>query len=184
MNRWENIIAACKDGNLFAQNRLYDAYAKRLFRLCLRYVPQHADAEEVLMNGFLKIFRSLADFEYRDDKGLEAWMKRIMVNEALMFLRQQKSLPIFAEESSAEHVASFSQPDASVSAEAIYAAILDLPTGYRTVFNLYVMEGYTHDEIASQLGISPGTSKSQLSKARVILQETLKRIGYEHSGTF
>lgn len=183
MNRWENIITACKSGNLFAQNRLYDAFVKRFFRLCLRYVPQHTDAEEVLMNGFLKIFRSLQNFEYRDDQGMEAWMKRIMVNEALMFLRQQKSLPVFADESAADQIAHAERPDASVSAEAIYAAILDLPTGYRTVFNLYVMEGYSHEEIAQQLGISTGTSKSQLSKARQMLQQTLKRIGYEHSGT-
>jgi len=95
MFRWQNVIEMCKDNNRFAQNRLYEAFAGRMFRVCMRYVRDSQDAEEVLMNGFLKFFKSLPDFQYRDDPSLEAWLKRIMVNEALMHLRQQKNMPEF-----------------------------------------------------------------------------------------
>lgn len=181
MNRWQSIIESCKTGNIFAQNRVYDVFSARLYRLCLRYVQQEDDAEEVLMNGFLKFFRSLHEFEYRDDNSLEVWLKRIMVNEALMHLRKQKALPIFADEANAENSLSTEMPDQSLHAKDIYAAIVQLPTGYRMVFNLHAIEGYSHEEIAKQLGISIGTSKSQLSKARAMLQTMLKSIGYEHS---
>ena len=172
----------CRQGNRFAQNRLYEAFANRLFRVCMRYVRHQQEAEEVLMNGFLKFFRGLNTFEYRDDNSLEVWLKRIMVNEALMHLRRQKSLPIFVESNEADEWISAETPRSDLDAEAIYAAILELPTGYRTVFNLYVVEGYTHEEIAKQLNINAGTSKSQLSKARAMLQQKLKNRGYERAG--
>ena len=178
MNQWQNIVEMCKQDNRFAQNRLYDAFAKKLYRVALRYVLHAQDAEEVLMTGFLKFFKGLKNFEYRDDNGLETWLKRIVVNEALMHLRQQKSLPIIEDFHQHEEAISL-KPDYSIDAEAIYAAILELPLGYRTVFNLYVIEGYTHAEIADQLNISEGTSKSQLSKARAALQQLLTQRGYE-----
>ena len=178
MDQWQNIVEMCKQDNRFAQNRLYDAFAKKLYRVALRYVLHAQDAEEVLMTGFLKFFKGLKNFEYRDDNGLETWLKRIVVNEALMHLRQQKSLPIIEDFHQHEEAISL-KPDYSIDAEAIYAAILELPLGYRTVFNLYVIEGYTHTEIADQLNISEGTSKSQLSKARAALQQLLTQRGYE-----
>ena len=182
MKHWQNVIEMCQQGNRFAQNRLYEAFANRLFRVCMRYVRHQQEAEEVLMNGFLKFFRGLNTFEYRDDNSLEVWLKRIMVNEALMHLRRQKSLPVFVESNEADEWISAETPRSDLDAEAIYAAILELPTGYRTVFNLYVVEGYTHEEIAKQLNINAGTSKSQLSKARVMLQQKLKNRGYERAG--
>lgn len=181
MNRWKSIIEACKDGNAFAQNRVFDFFSARLYRLCMRYVLHDAEAEEVLMNGFLKFFRTLSSFEYRDDNSLEVWLKRIMVNEALMHLRKQKALPVFVEETYAQQTESYEIPDQSIQTEAIWSAILQLPAGYRTVFNLYVIEGYSHDEIAKQLGIGTGTSKSQLNKARTMLQTMLKSLGYEQN---
>ncbi len=183
MYRWQKVIEMCKENNRFAQNRLYEGFSGRLFRLCMRYVHRQEEAEEVVMNGFLKFFRGLPDFEYRDDNSLEVWLKRIMVNEALMHLRQRKALPVFTDADETEDLATVYVPHHSIDTEAIYAAILELPTGYRTVFNLYVVEGYTHEEIAKQLNISAGTSKSQLSKARVILQQLLKQRGYEQYGT-
>ena len=182
MNQWQSVVEMCKQGNRFAQNRLYDAFAKKLYRVALRYVPQQEEAEEALMNSFLKFFRGLEQFEYRDDNSLEVWLKRTVVNEALMVLRKQKSLPFFVDSSEAEEISDFDTPDAALNAEAIYAAILELPTGYRTVFNLYAIEGFNHEEIAKQLNISAGTSKSQLSKARKMLQQKLKNVGYERSG--
>lgn len=179
--RWQKVVEMSKENNRFAQNRLYEAFSGRMFRLCMRYIGHEQETEEVLMNGFLKFFRGLPDFEYRDDTGLEAWLKRIMVNEALMHLRQRKALPVFVDVDEAETTAI---PETSaMDAEAIYAAILELPTGYRTVFNLYVLEGYTHEEISKTLNINTGTSKSQLSKARVMLQQLLLQRGYERYGT-
>ncbi|RIV18469.1 sigma-70 family RNA polymerase sigma factor [Fibrisoma montanum] len=176
----QQLIEQCKRGNAFAQKRLFDQYANRLFRVSLRYVRNESDAEEVLMNGFMKVFRSISNFAYRDDNGLEAWLRRIIVNEALQYLRANRSLPLFqSEETAGIQPDSNPLPDMGLDAERIYALIRELPTGYRTVFNLYAIEGYTHREIAEQLSISENTSKSQLSKARALLQQWLTNYGYE-----
>lgn len=176
----KQLIEQCQQGNAFAQKRLFDQYVHRLFRVCLRYVRNEPEAEEVLMNGFLKAFRAIADFTYRDDNGLEAWLRRIVVNEALQYLRANRYLPLFqAEEDAEDQPDSVPLPDTGLDAEHIYALIRELPPGYRTVFNLYAIEGYTHREIAGQLQISENTSKSQLSKARALLQTWLTQYGYE-----
>lgn len=175
----KQLVEQCQRGNAFAQKRLFDQYANRLFRVSLRYVRNEPEAEEVLMNGFLKAFRAIGDFTYRDDNGLEAWLRRIVVNEALQHLRANRHLPIFqADDDAVEQLDPTSLPDAGLDAEQIYALIRELPTGYRTVFNLYAIEGYTHREIAEQLCISENTSKSQLSKARALLQTWLIQYGY------
>ncbi|GAB3772553.1 sigma-70 family RNA polymerase sigma factor [Spirosoma horti] len=176
----KQLVEQCQQGNAFAQKRLFDQFANRLFRVSLRYVRHEPEAEEVLMNGFLKAFRGIGDFSYRDDNGLEAWLRRIVVNEALQFLRANKHLPLFrADEETESQPDPAPLPDAGLDAERIYALIRELPTGYRTVFNLYAIEGYTHREIADQLRISENTSKSQLSKARALLQTWLTKHGYE-----
>ena len=174
MYRWQKVVEMCKENNRFAQNRLYEGFSGRLFRLCMRYVHRQEEAEEVVMNGFLKFFRGLPDFEYRDDNSLEVWLKRIMVNESLMHLRQRKALPVFVDSDETQELATVFVPNHSIDTEAIYAAILELPTGYRTVFNLYVFEEYSHKEIAEILGISEGTSKSNLAKARMNVQKMLE----------
>lgn len=176
----KQLVEQCQRGNAFAQKRLFDQYANRLFRVSLRYVRNEPEAEEVLMNGFLKAFRAIKDFAYRDDNGLEAWLRRIVVNEALQCLRANRHLPLFmTDESTEAHPDPQPLPDAGLDAEQIYALIRELPPGYRTVFNLYAIEGYTHREIAEQLCISENTSKSQLSKARALLQTWLTQNGYE-----
>ena len=176
----QQLVEQCQRSNAFAQKRLFDQYANRLFRVSLRYVRNEPEAEEVLMNGFLKAFRAIGDFTYRDDNGLEAWLRRIVVNEALQHLRANRSLPMFhADDLADRQPDSAPLPDAGLDAERIYELIRELPPGYRTVFNLYVIEGYTHREIADQLNISENTSKSQLSKARALLQERLIANGYE-----
>lgn len=176
----QQLVEQCQRGNAFAQKRLFDQYVNRLFRVSLRYVRNEPEAEEVLMTGFLKAFRSIGSFTYRDDNGLEAWLRRIVVNEALQHLRANRSLPLFQTDDAADSQPDPQPlPDAGLDAERIYALIRELPPGYRTVFNLYVIEGYTHREIADQLGIAENTSKSQLSKARSLLQEQLITNGYE-----
>ena len=176
----KQLVEQCQQGNAFAQKRLFDQYVNRLFRVSLRYVRSEPEAEEVLMNGFLKAFRAIGDFTYRDDNGLEAWFRRIVVNEALQHLRANRHLPLFQADEDAEgQPDSEPLPDSGLDAERIYALIRELPPGYRTVFNLYAIEGYTHREIAKQLRISENTSKSQLSKARALLQTWLTQYGYE-----
>ncbi|GAB3951437.1 sigma-70 family RNA polymerase sigma factor [Spirosoma harenae] len=176
----KQLVEQCQRGNAFAQKRLFDQYANRLFRVSLRYVRNESEAEEVLMNAFLKAFRGIGDFNYRDDNGLEAWLRRIVINEALQHLRANRHLPLFQVDDDAEEQPSLVPlPDDGLDAERIYALIRELPPGYRTVFNLYAIEGYTHREIAEQLRISENTSKSQLSKARALLQTWLLQNGYE-----
>ena len=186
----QQLVEHCQRGNAIAQKRLFDQYANRLFRVSLRYVRNEPEAEEVLMSGFLKVFRAIGDFAYRDDNGLEAWLRRIVVNEALQHLRANRSLPVFQTDDGADVQPGRIDgpldwpdpaplPDAGLDAERIYALIRELPPGYRTVFNLYAIEGYTHREIADQLNISENTSNSQLSKARALLQERLIANGYE-----
>ena len=178
----DQLIDQCQRGNAFAQRRLYDQYANRLYRVSLRYVHHEADAEDVLMTAFLKIFRNLPGFTYRDDAGLDAWLRRIVVNEALLHLRASRTLPVFRDDDDAPEPLDTSQlPDSGLEAEQLYKLICALPPGYRTVFNLYAIEGYTHREVAAQLHISENTSKSQLSKARALLQTWLTTNGYERT---
>ena len=175
------LITECIKGNVFAQKRLYNAFVGKSFRICLRYIPIQADAEEVMMNGFLKIFQGLKSFEFRDKIGFEAWIKRIMVNECLLFLRKKSSVSFFDYED-IQLIDEYQNHNYGSDIELIYEVIRELPAGYRTVFNLFVIDGFTHEEIANQLKISVNTSKSQLSKGRKFLQELLlkKGIVYEN----
>ncbi len=150
-----------------------------MYRLCFRYLNDSMDAEEVLVNGFVKVFGNLVRLDYRDTKSFEAWVKRIMVNEALMYLRKRNSF-VHVSVEDAPPIESHDHTDSHLSAEDIYAMVLRLPPGYRTVFNLYAIEGYAHKEIAETLGISENTSKSQLSKARAMLKKMLTKTEASH----
>jgi RNA polymerase sigma-70 factor (ECF subfamily) len=173
------LLDALQRGNPFAQKRVYDRYAHRLYRLCLRYVREEEDAREVLMNGFLQFFRHIDRVEYRGEQTLEPYLKKIMVNEALQFLRRRPIVWESLDDAGPSEEVGGLGTDDGLHAEELYALIRQLPTGYRAVFNLYALEGYSHAEIARQLGITEGTSKSQLSKARAWLQERVKKHGYD-----
>jgi RNA polymerase sigma-70 factor, ECF subfamily len=160
---------------------LYDRYAPSLLSLCLRYCGNRADAEDVLQEGFIRIIRHLPKFRPNHEKALGAWMKRIMVNMALNHLRDQskgKKLleadpfheHVFEEDDSNDFLAEMGQ---KISRDQIMRFIGSLPAGYRTVFNLYVFEEFSHRDISKALGCSESTSKSQLSKARVMLRKKL-----------
>ncbi|WP_232065096.1 RNA polymerase sigma factor [Rhodocytophaga rosea] len=166
------IIQQCRKGEKKAQHALYIAFAKKMFLHCYRYLKNKADAEEVLTDGFMKIFTSIAKIEYRDEKSFEAWIKKIMINESLLFLRKKKQL-IYANEDIPETIETEILVDERLAAQDIYKLILFLPVGYRTVFNMYAIEGYSHKEIAQMLGINESTSRSQLTKARTLLQELI-----------
>ena len=135
------------------------------------------EAEDSMISGFVKVFKHITDFEYRTEKSLENWIKRIMINESLMHLRKQNNFTMIAETHARDVEAVQGMPEMNMNAEEIYTLILQLPVGYRTVFNLYAIEGYSHKEIAGQLQISENTSKSQLSKARAMLRKMLKKTG-------
>jgi RNA polymerase sigma-70 factor, ECF subfamily len=155
---------------------LYDRHAPWLLAVCLRYTGNRNDAEDVLHDGFMKIIRSIKDF--KQTGSLEAWMRRIMVNTALNFIRDRKREQIFTDQDpdteSIQDVDDAEDPCGSnLSGEQLMELISSLPDGYRMVFNLYVMEDCTHREISEMLGISENTSKSQLSKARRFLRKRL-----------
>ncbi len=175
MNISEQIEDA-RSGNAAAQKYLFGRLADPMMALCCRYVKNREDAEEILLDGFYKFFRHLKEFHYRGEAALYAWIKRIMVNECLMFLRRRHTFSLLTE-TAAEGLPGISEPLANLSAAEIFDLIVRLPVGYRTVFNLHVIEGFEHKEIAKTLGISEGTSKSQLSKAKLLLQKLLLEKG-------
>ena len=167
-----SLIRACQQGKRNAQKELYDTLAVPMYRLCLRYIHDRQDAEDVMLEAFARMFQKLSTFEFRQPGGFEAWLKRIMVNQCLMFLRKKR--PLFIEDKGHELSLEYSthQPRL-MEAEYLFELIRSLPPGYQTIFNLYVVEGYSHKEIAELLNISEGTSKSQLSRARALLQSQL-----------
>lgn len=166
------ILKECKANSITAQKCLYDAYARLFFLFCRRYMRTNELAEECMMNGFLKIYANLISFEYQNDAASVAWMKKIMLHECLQELRKRERFLLVSEDLSEELVSDDSAID-KLSAAELFKLITKLPIGYRTVFNLYAVEGLKHIEIAKELGISEGTSKSQLNKARALLQQML-----------
>ncbi|HEY2720139.1 MAG TPA: sigma-70 family RNA polymerase sigma factor [Chitinophagaceae bacterium] len=166
------LIREAKQGSAAAQKCLFDHFAEKMLLVCHRYVKNSEDAEELLLDGFYKFFKKISSFNFQGDAALYAWLKRIMINECLMFLRAKNVFNIVTD-SSADDISIQEEALDNLSAEEIYGLIVQLPVGYRTVFNLYVIEGMSHMEIAELLNISEGTSRSQLSKAKVLLQKML-----------
>jgi RNA polymerase sigma-70 factor (ECF subfamily) len=173
------LIKRAARGNREAQQKLYELHSGKMLSVCRQYVKDLHHAEEVMLNGFYKVFTHLKDF--RQEGSFEGWVRRIMIREAISFLRSQKDLE-FQEEEEVMGKWHFSDPvTAELNADHIQSLIDNLPEGYKAVFVLYAVEGYKHSEIAKMLKISEGTSKSQLFKARKMLQEKLnieKATGY------
>lgn len=171
------LIEACKREESFAQRLLYDRYVDSMYLLCMRYIPGVADAEEVLSDAFIKCFRHINQFSYAGEGSMKAWLSKILVNECLMFLRRKKQLIISIDEGSSIPEPAAYDPDAldQLHAGEILKHIQQLPTGYRTVLNLYVFEDMGHKEIAALLQISENTSKSQLFKARALLKQKMQQ---------
>ncbi|HEY4205353.1 MAG TPA: sigma-70 family RNA polymerase sigma factor [Puia sp.] len=173
------LVKDAAKGNAAAQKCLFDRFADPMMAVCCRYVKGREDAEEVLLDGFFKFFKHLPGFVYQGDAALYGWIKMIMVRESLMFLRKKNVFTMLAEVE-AENIPSDAEILSDLSAAEIFNLIVQLPVGYRTVFNLHVMEGMEHKAIAEELGIAEGTSKSQLSKARVLLQKMLLQKGISY----
>ena len=164
------LIEACRKKDRKAQQSLYDRYAPTMFGLCRRYVRNREDAEDVVVNGFFKVLTNIHQFQ--GSGSFEGWIRRIMVNQSLMFLRKKHNFQMTVEVDNVEIKTHVSVED-ELAAQDIINLLEKLPTGYRTVFNLYVIEGYKHREIAEILGISINTSKSQLILAKKRMQKLI-----------
>lgn len=166
------LVTEAKRGNTAAQQLLFNQLACSMLLVCRRYVKNREDAEELLQDGFYKFFKHLPDFNYVNESALHGWIKKIMINECLMLLRRKNVLRMVAETAAADIPLQEDMLN-RLSAAEIIQLVMQLPVGYRTVFNLYEMEGMSHSEIAGLMGIAEGTSKSQLSKAKSLLQKML-----------
>ena len=168
------IIKALRRRDSQVQRQVYERYASRMLGVCMRYLGDQMTAEDILVEGFLKVFDKID--QYKGEGSFEGWIRRIMVNESLGYLRQRKRLlevPILDE---AQGIADDNaRIDQSLEAGELMQMIDTLPLGYRTVFNLYAIEGYAHAEIAHMLGITESTSKSQLHRARALLQQLVTK---------
>jgi RNA polymerase sigma factor (sigma-70 family) len=167
-----DLIQEAKQGSTAAQKCLFDEMAGKSLIICRRYVKNAEDAEEIMLDGFYKFFKNLSSFTYQGDAALFGWMKKIMINECLMFLRKKNVFTI-ASDTIAEELSLEEEALNNLSAAEIFNLIIQLPVGYRTVFNLFEIEGMRHNEIATLLNISESTSKSQLFKAKNLLQKML-----------
>ncbi len=168
------LIDGCLRGSQVAQKQLYERFAGKMMAVCLRYAQTTFEAEDVLQDGFVTVFRTLGGF--RRECPLEFWVRRIMVNAALR--QHRRNAPLVAV-SDGEYPDTLSSEEFTLSNYTFHellTLVQELAPRYRTVFNLYAIEGYTHREIGELLGISEGTSKSQYSRARAILQTKLERL--------
>lgn len=159
-----------------AMSQLYQMYIGELSSVCYRYVPSGEDAKDVLQNSFVKIFTSLPTIDYRSEKALRGWMRRIVVNEALLFLRERRKLhfePILSQTT----IQDDEEPESEqMLPDVLHRLVSELPDGYRTVLNLYVFEGCSHRQIAELLGITESTSASQLYFAKRLLARRIKEL--------
>lgn len=170
-NNLNRIWQGCQAQDRKSQALLYSTFSKKMFVVCLRYAQTTLEAEDILQNGFVKVFTK---HHLYDGKGsLEGWIKRIMVNTAIESYRQSKEKFTDSIDEQHENIFQNELTSDTSSYKDLLRLIKELPLGYRTVFNLYAIEGYNHREIAEMLGISEGSSKSQLSRARQALQQKL-----------
>lgn len=169
----EQLIQRCKKNDRKAQENIFRQYANMMMSVCLRYIKDRHIAEERMLDGFTKFFTSLSTFQYTGEIAVVAYLKRIVINECLMYLRSKKDFYITPISDDYVSLTVDEKALDKMYADEIRAYVLKLPDGYRAVFNLYVIESYTHKEIAAILNITEGTSKSQLSKARALLQKMI-----------
>jgi len=169
-----DIIKGCLKGDRNAQKHLYDQYSGKFLAISRRYIKDRDLAEDVMIEGFMKIFEKLDQYEGKGS--FEGWMKRVIVTQALLTLRKNQKLSM---EINIEHQLETGLPQyefVDMEVNELMEMIRELPVGYKTVFNLYAIEGYTHAEISDLLGISENTSKSQLSRARALLKQKITQL--------
>ena len=168
MIQLENIIKGCVDGRTEAQEALYKKFSGKLFGICLRYTKDYSAAEDVLHEGFIKIYSNISS--YKGTGSFEGWIRRVVINTALERFRKQFQMYPIADINESDLGVRYENIITDISARDLLDLIKDLPPAYRMVFNLYAIDGYSHKEIGDILNISVGTSKSNLSRARKLLQ--------------
>ena len=172
----KKIIRKCLRGNAQAQRALYDMHKVKWFMICLRYAPSKMEAEDMLQEGLISVFKELKQFN-PNKAGFSAWSNKVMVNASLQHLRKWKNLNFNdAVEDHENYLPAEESVYDQLGVKELTSLVQQLPDGYRIVFNLYVMEGYKHKEIAEMLSISENTSKSQLLKAKKMLRNQLEKV--------
>ena len=169
----QHMIEGCIDGKRSFQKMLYDRFASKMLGVCMRYAKDRAEAEDMLQEGFIKVFQNIAKFKH--EGSFEGWIRRIMVFTAINCFKQRKRQ--YKEDFDIENYDAPFDDDiiSKISIKEIITLVQQLPEGYRLVFNLYAVEGYTHKEISDMTGIAIGTSKSQYSRARTAMQQLLAK---------
>lgn len=167
-------INGCRKGDRAAQRKLYEALAPKMFALCIRYMGERDAAEDILQEGFVTLFTKISTFS--GEGSFEGWARRIFVNTALMSLRKKDALKISDDLDTARNISSDLPTQVQqLGYKEIMRLVESLPAGYRTVFNMHAVEGFSHDEIAKALNISTATSRSQLQRARMMLQDKIMK---------
>ena len=175
----KQLIELAVSNNRAAQQKLYTQFSPKMLGVCRQYIKDVQQAEDIMITAFMKMFTNLNKFQFNGS--FEGWVRRIMVNESISYLRVHKNIKFIDDEIFFEE--RFNNIESQFSVEDIQLLIDNLPDGYRMVFNLYAIEGYKHHEIATMLGISEGTSKSQLSHARKMLQNQINKSKNFSNGT-
>ncbi len=171
----EHIIKGCLKGDSESQRALYEHFKVPMFRLCLRYAKDRPEAEDLLQDGFIQVFNDL--HQYKFNGALGGWIRRVIVNVALQHIRRNKKMQNTVEiESIADDYQTDEDVFSNLGVKALTKIIQQLPPGYRAVFNMYVIEGYSHKEIAEKMNFRVNTSKSQLSKAKAMLRRMLEDV--------
>jgi len=165
----DELVKGCVSKNSAVQKALFEKFSRKMMGICLRYAERSEEAEDMLQNGFIRVFEKIETF--RGEGSLEGWIRRIVVNESLTWLRKNKKMKMNVDIEEAKYMMPGNNPiGEKVNEKDLLKMIQSLPTGFRTVFNMYAIEGYSHREIGEMLGINEGTSKSQYSRAKVHLQ--------------
>jgi RNA polymerase sigma-70 factor, ECF subfamily len=175
----KELIQQAVENNRHAQQKIYSKFSGKMLSVCRQYIKDLHQAEDIMITAFMKVFTHLKNFEHKGS--FEGWVRRIMVNECISFLRTEKKVKFLEDENFTEETQN--NIESKFSVEDIQFLIDSLPDGYKMVFNLYAIEGFKHQEIAKMLGINEGTSKSQLSHARKMLQGQISKLKNYSNGT-
>lgn len=179
-NKWKlevkEVIKHCKTGNKVAQGILFNTHYKQMYNLSMRILANHHDVEDVLIDSFTKVFNNIQKFEYRGDNSLNKWIKTIVINETIRYVNARNKVKYDDDLPEYETSTAFDSDLSDIDIEQVYSIIETMPAGYRMVFNLFAIEGYSHKEISELLNITENTSKSQLRKARINIIERTRKI--------
>ena len=170
----EQLIDGCKARNPLAQRNLYDKYSRKMMAVCMRYADSREEAQDILQDGFVKVFEKISTFQGQGS--FDGWIRRIFVNTALDCIRRNRENRLLADIDDVGYsLDSGVSVDGNINAEELMGILQKIPAGYRVVFNMFAIEGYSHKEIAEQLGVSESTSKTQFLRAKAFLIKVLQK---------